>query len=56
MADKAIKVICYFVNLNPNLDVKDFGDFEMSIYRKGNEIASGSFSINNAYTVNSMGT
>ena len=56
VTDRAITVNGYFVNLNPNCDVKDFRNFEMSVYRNGNQIALGSFGTINAFTVTAMGT
>ena len=51
VTDRAITVNGYFVNLNQNCDVKNFRNFEMSVYRNGNQIATGSFGTINAFIV-----
>ena len=56
VTDRAITVNGYFVNLNQNCDVKNFRNFEMSVYRNGNQIATGSFGTINTFTVTAMAT
>ena len=46
----------YFVNLNSNYDVKNFREFEMSVYRNGTLLSKGSFGTINEFTVYAMGT
>lgn len=52
---ESVTVEGYFINLNADCDVKNFKDFEMTVYKKGDELVSGSFDTINQFTVKSRG-
>lgn len=55
VTDNAVKIDGYFLNLNPDCDVRDFTDFELNLYVDGQLLVSGTFGTLNSFTVRSMG-
>ena len=49
-ADK-VEVSGYFVNLNEDVTVKNFTDFEMAVYQDGDLLVEGSFGEINAFSI-----
>lgn len=49
-ADK-VEVNGYFVNLNEDVTVKNFTDFEMAVYQDGDLLVEGSFGEINAFSM-----
>ena len=50
-----IKLEGYFVNLNSDVAVKNFKEFEMSVYENNKLIAKGNFGTINQFTVEPLG-
>ncbi|MBR5111703.1 MAG: hypothetical protein IK099_16100 [Clostridia bacterium] len=50
-----IKVVGYFVNLNTDVAVKNFKEFEMSVYENNKLVAKGDFGTINQFTVEPLG-
>ena len=46
-----VEVSGYFVNLNADVTVKDFTDFEMEVYQDGELLVEGSFGEINAFSI-----
>lgn len=46
----------YFVNLNQDITVKNFTDFEMAVYLSGDLLVEGEFGEINEFSIKSMGT
>lgn len=46
-----VKVTGYFVNLNDDVEVKNFREFEMTLYQNGKQICKGNFGTINQFTV-----
>ena len=46
----------YFVNLNRNITVKDFTEFEIAVYLSGDLLVEGEFGDINAFSIGPMGT
>lgn len=54
--DDDINVLGYFVNLNDNVAVGNFYDFELTVYASGKRIADGEFGTINQFTIEPLGS
>ncbi|MBR3016629.1 MAG: hypothetical protein IKH57_06065 [Clostridia bacterium] len=55
VGSETIKVEGYFVNLNSDVEVKNFKEFEMSVYENNKLVAQGDFGTINQFTVEPLG-
>lgn len=51
----SVTVEGYFINLNEDIEVYNYTDFEMDVYEKGELLVSGEFGDINQFTVSPMG-
>ena len=54
VSSDSIKVEGYFVNLNPDVEVKNFKEFKMNVYENNKLIAQGNFGTINQFTVSPL--
>lgn len=52
---KSVTVEGYFLNLNQDCDIKNLKNFNMTVYKDGDELIDGEFGTINQFTVRSMG-
>ncbi len=50
-----VKVTGYFINLNTEVSVRSFSDFEMDVYRNGSYLVGGRFGTINDFSVKPLG-
>lgn len=55
VSDNQVRVEGYFINMNTDASVKNFEDFNMSVYLKDEELIEGDFGKINEFTIPPLG-